>query len=102
MKCRVVQSGSTVATSLIAEEAKPKHAVLIDIGPSVCDMSAIPLTSPRQFIFTQVDLSEHCRDSEEAEVFLRQLIQDCLQHTQALPLVHIKAEWLRSCPSLSD
>jgi double-strand break repair protein MRE11 len=92
MKCRVVQPGSTVATSLIAAEARPKHAVLIDIGPSVCDVSAVPLTSPRQFFFTQVDLSEHCRDSEEAEIFLRQLIQDCLQQAHALPLVRIKAE----------
>mmetsp|Transcript_3378 Transcript_3378/g.6944 ORF Transcript_3378/g.6944 Transcript_3378/m.6944 type:complete len:477 (+) Transcript_3378:1287-2717(+) len=92
MKCRVIQPGSTVPTSLIAAEAKPKHAILIEAGWERTEIITIPLTTPRQFFFTQLELSEICRTSDEAEAYIRRLLDSFLSEAHGLPLIRIKAE----------
>lgn len=92
MKCRVIQPGSTVATSLIAAEARQKHAILIEVQAENYDIRPIPLEVPRKLHFMQVELREVCRTTEEAEGYLRQLIESILCGAHGLPLVRIKAE----------
>lgn len=54
----VVQPGSTVATSLSAGEAKPKHAVLLEVYRGKLKHRPIPLHTVRTFRFHDIALSE--------------------------------------------
>lgn len=54
----ILQPGSTVATSLTADEAKPKHCFIIDFHANNVkpEVIAIPLLTPRQIFYEEIDL----------------------------------------------
>ena len=54
----VIQPGSTVATSLVEGEAKPKHVALLSIKDDNWKMESIPLTTVRPFLLREVVLAE--------------------------------------------
>eukprot|EP00964_Phaeocystis_antarctica_P066798 scaffold40430_cov65-Phaeocystis_antarctica.AAC.1 len=55
----VIQPGSTVATSLVEGEAKPKHVALLSIKDDNWKMESIPLTTVRPFLLREVVLADH-------------------------------------------
>ena len=55
----VVQPGSTVATALVAGEAKPKHVALLSVRGDSWKLEALPLTSVRPFVMREVVLEDH-------------------------------------------
>ncbi|XP_023945455.2 double-strand break repair protein MRE11 [Bicyclus anynana] len=61
----VVQPGSTVATSLAAGEALPKHCVLLQLHQKEYIVTPLPLKTVRPFIFKTVVLSEENLDQED-------------------------------------
>ena len=60
----VIQPGSTVATSLVEGEAKPKHVALLSIKDDNWKMESIPLTTVRPFLLREVVLADHADDYE--------------------------------------
>ena len=60
----VIQPGSTVATSLVEGEAKPKHVALLSIKDDNWKMESIPLTTVRPFLLREVVLAEHADEYE--------------------------------------
>ena len=60
----VIQPGSTVATSLVEGEAKPKHVALLSIKDDNWKMESIPLTTVRPFLLREVVLEEHAEESD--------------------------------------
>lgn len=54
----ITQPGSTVATSLSAGEAKPKHCVLLEVYKGTLRHTAIPLRTVRRFEFGDIRLSK--------------------------------------------
>ncbi|KAF2536707.1 hypothetical protein F2Q68_00021657 [Brassica cretica] len=57
MGFHITQPGSSVATSLIDGESKPKHVLLLEIKGNQYRPTKIPLTSVRPFEYTEVDYS---------------------------------------------
>nr|XP_048332364.1 double-strand break repair protein MRE11 isoform X2 [Ziziphus jujuba var. spinosa] len=57
MGFHISQPGSSVATSLIDGESKPKHVLLLEIKGNQYRPTKIPLTSVRPFEYTEVDYS---------------------------------------------
>ncbi|KAJ8725312.1 hypothetical protein PYW07_016270 [Mythimna separata] len=80
----VIQPGSTVATSLAAGEAKPKHCALLQIHKSDFILTALPLKTVRPFIFKTIVLSEHnlgdedVNESEKVQEFLKQKVNEAI------------------------
>ena len=77
----IVQPGSTVATSLIAGEAKQKHAIMLEVFEGrLLKHQAIPLQSVRHFQFEDVVLSEQKNlsdtDPEALTNFLRSVVDE--------------------------
>lgn len=60
----VIQPGSTVATSLVEGEAKPKHVALLSIKDDNWKMESIPLTTVRPFLLREVVLADHADEYE--------------------------------------
>jgi double-strand break repair protein MRE11 len=58
MDFHVTQPGSSVATSLVAGEAKPKHVLLLEIKGNRYRPTKIPLGSVRPFEFMDVSLKD--------------------------------------------
>ena len=83
----VIQPGSTVATSLVEGEAKPKHVALLSIKDDNWKMESIPLTTVRPFLLREVVLAEH---ADEYELHDERTLMDMLG-TQAG-----YSHWLRS------
>ncbi|KAL3896350.1 MAG: hypothetical protein SGPRY_013292, partial [Prymnesium sp.] len=54
----VMQPGSTVATSLVEAEAKPKHVALLQIRGEEFKMEAVPLCNVRPFAIKEVALAD--------------------------------------------
>jgi double-strand break repair protein MRE11 len=54
MGFHITQPGSSVATSLIDGESKPKHVLLLEIKGNQYRPTKIPLTSVRPFEYTEV------------------------------------------------
>ncbi|KAL1174681.1 hypothetical protein V6Z11_A04G031500 [Gossypium hirsutum] len=58
MGFHITQPGSSVATSLIDGESKPKHVLLLEIKGNQYRPNKIPLTSVRPFEYTEVVLKD--------------------------------------------
>ncbi|MFQ6641780.1 hypothetical protein Gotur_016118 [Gossypium turneri] len=58
MGFHITQPGSSVATSLIDGESKPKHVLLLEIKGNQYRPAKIPLTSVRPFEYTEVVLKD--------------------------------------------
>ena len=85
----VIQPGSSVATSLIAAEAVPKHVAILTIKDRKFSVEKIPLKTVRPFVYGDVILSEEWRLKEKktkalvnsilvekVESYIRQAIAD--------------------------
>lgn len=90
----VVQPGSTVATSLAAGEARPKHCALLQIHKGDFMLTPLPLKTVRPFIFKTLVLSEenlgdNVNESEKVQEFLKGKIEDAIKeamnHTNGDP-----------------
>lgn len=86
----VIQPGSTVATSLAAGEARPKHCALLQIHKSEFILTALPLKTVRPFIFKTIVLSEHnlgdedVNESEKVQDFLKQKVNEAIAEAESL------------------
>ncbi|MCO5557015.1 hypothetical protein L7F22_010570 [Adiantum nelumboides] len=100
------QPGSSVATSLIDGEAKPKHVLLLEIRGSQYRPTKIPLNSVRTFEFAEVSLQNEPEldpnDPEAVLDHLSKLVHNLISHANGkdisrpelkLPLVRIKVDY---------
>jgi len=70
----LMQLGSSIATTLIDDEAKPKHVLLLEIKGSQCRPTKIPLKSARHFEYQEVVLEDEPNiDPNDQDVVLRHL-----------------------------
>ncbi|GJN26300.1 hypothetical protein PR202_gb14222 [Eleusine coracana subsp. coracana] len=106
MGFHITQPGSSVATSLIDGEAKPKHVLLLEIKGNQYRPTKIPLRSVRPFEYAEVvlkdeaDVDPNDQDSvlEHLDKIVRNLIEKSSQPTASrsepkLPLVRIKVDY---------
>lgn len=106
MGFHLTQPGSSVATSLIDGEAKPKHVLLLEIKGSQYRPTKIPLQSVRPFEFAEVSLKDEPdldpNDPEAVLDHLSNLVNDLISRAGAkvisrpelkLPLVRIKVDY---------
>ncbi|XP_035820730.1 double-strand break repair protein MRE11 isoform X1 [Zea mays] len=106
MGFHITQPGSSVATSLIDGEAKPKHVLLLEIKGNQYRPTKIPLRSVRPFEYAEVvlkdeaDVNSNDQDSvlEHLDKIVRNLIEKSSQPTASrsepkLPLVRIKVDY---------
>lgn len=84
----IVQPGSTVATSLSAGEAKPKHAILLEVYKCKLKHRAVPLYTVRSFLFEDISLSTQSglseTDPEGLNKFLEETINDMVEKQETL------------------
>lgn len=85
----VVQPGSTVATSLAAGEARPKHCALLQIHKGDFMLTPLPLKTVRPFIFKTLVLSEEnlgdqVNESEKVQEFLKTKIEEAITEAKEL------------------
>lgn len=82
----ITQPGSTVATSLTAGEAKPKHAVLLEVYKGKLKHRPVPLHLPRHFQFEDVILSEQKdlsdTDPKQLNEFLRRMVEEMIKEQE--------------------
>ncbi|KAG6637416.1 double-strand break repair protein MRE11 [Carya illinoinensis] len=106
MGFHVTQPGSSVATSLIDGESKPKHVLLLEIKGNQYRPTKIPLTSVRPFEYTEVilkdepDIDPNDQNSilEHLDKVVRNLIEKSSKKAVnrselKLPLVRIKVDY---------
>ncbi|CAK7327537.1 unnamed protein product [Dovyalis caffra] len=106
MGFHVTQPGSSVATSLIDGESKPKHVLLLEIKGNQYRPTKIPLTSVRPFEYTEIilkdesDIDPNDQNSilEHLDKVVRSLIEKSSKKTVSrselkLPLVRIKVDY---------
>jgi len=65
---RIIQPGSSVATSLTEGESMRKHVGILDIRGSQFRMVAVPLMNVRSFAMGQVTLSQSNLDQEDPRI----------------------------------
>ncbi|KAH7433647.1 hypothetical protein KP509_07G079200 [Ceratopteris richardii] len=100
------QPGSSIATSLIDGEAKPKHVLLLEIKGSQYRPTKIPLNSVRAFEYADVSLqNEPDLDPNDPEAVLDHLSKlahdlivrasekGCKRPELKLPLIRIKVDY---------
>lgn len=100
------QPGSSIATSLIDGEAKPKHVLLLEIKGSQYRPTKIPLDSVRAFEFAEVSLKDEAdldpNDPEAVLNHLSKLVHDLISRANGkvvsrpelkLPLIRIKVDY---------
>ena len=102
-----LQPGSTVATSLIAAEAKPKHCFLLRVDGIKYNVQPIRLDNVRPFAYDSVELSRaeprlDPREVEKVEDYLIKIIErnlaliekECQNKIEdlRLPIIRIKYE----------
>ncbi|CDF35204.1 unnamed protein product [Chondrus crispus] len=84
----IVQPGSTVATSLSAGEAKPKHAILLEVYKGKLKHRSVPLYTVRNLHFEDIVLSEQSglseTDPEGLNKFLEDSINDVVERQETL------------------
>ncbi|CAG9563190.1 unnamed protein product [Danaus chrysippus] len=86
----VIQPGSTVATSLAAGEALPKHCALLQLHKKEYIVTPIPLKTIRPFIFKTVVLSEEnlgqedVNETEKVQQFLKGKVNEAIQEAEGL------------------
>ncbi|GFP86145.1 double-strand break repair protein mre11 [Phtheirospermum japonicum] len=106
MGFHITQPGSSVATSLIDGESKPKHVLLLEIKGNQYRPSKIPLNSVRPFEYTEVvlkdeadiDANDQHSILEHLDKVVNSLIDRASQKaiTKAelkLPLVRVKVDY---------
>ncbi|WVZ87326.1 hypothetical protein U9M48_033981 [Paspalum notatum var. saurae] len=106
MGFHITQPGSSVATSLIDGEAKPKHVLLLEIKGNQYRPTKIPLKSVRPFEYAEVvlkdeadvDPNDQASVLEHLDKIVRGLIEKSSQPTASrsepkLPLVRIKVDY---------
>ncbi|PWZ41208.1 Double-strand break repair protein MRE11 [Zea mays] len=98
MGFHITQPGSSVATSLIDGEAKPKHVLLLEIKGNQYRPTKIPLRSV--VLKDEADVNSNDQDSvlEHLDKIVRNLIEKSSQPTASrsepkLPLVRIKVDY---------
>ncbi|KAG2577109.1 hypothetical protein PVAP13_6NG081100 [Panicum virgatum] len=100
MGFHVTQPGSSIATSLINAEAKPKHVLLLEIKGTQYRSTKIPLQSVRPFEYVEVDVDP----SDEATIhaYLHKIVSNLIEKVREttasgselkLPLVRIKVDY---------
>ena len=65
---RIIQPGSTVATSLCEGEARKKHAVLLEVAGTLYRRVNVPLRCVRPFVMGELSLSAEGLDPDSADV----------------------------------
>ncbi|XP_074589087.1 double-strand break repair protein MRE11 isoform X1 [Curcuma longa] len=106
MGFHITQPGSSVATSLIDGEAKPKHVLLLEIKGSQYRPTKIPLKSVRPFEYAEVVLKDEdgIDPNDQASVLehLDQVVRNLIDRSRKsaisrlelkLPLVRIKVDY---------
>lgn len=106
MGFHITQPGSSVATSLIDGEAKPKHVLLLEIKGSQYRPTKIPLKSVRPFEYAEVvlkdeadiDPNDQASVLEHLDKVVRNLIEKSRKASVSkselkLPLVRIKVDY---------
>uniref|UniRef100_A0A0E0KVQ5 Double-strand break repair protein n=1 Tax=Oryza punctata TaxID=4537 RepID=A0A0E0KVQ5_ORYPU len=106
MGFHITQPGSSVATSLIDGEAKPKHVLLLEIKGNQYRPTKIPLRSVRPFHYAEVvlkdevdvDPNDQASVLEHLDKIVRNLIEKSSQPTASrsetkLPLIRIKVDY---------
>ncbi|XP_039125723.1 double-strand break repair protein MRE11 [Dioscorea cayenensis subsp. rotundata] len=106
MGFHITQPGSSVATSLIEGEAKPKHVLLLEIKGSQYRPTKIPLKSVRPFEYAEVvlkdesdiDPNDQASVLEHLDKVVRNLIEKSNKRSVnrselKLPLVRIKVDY---------
>lgn len=106
MGFHITQPGSSVATSLIDGEAKPKHVLLLEIKGSQYRPTKIPLKSVRPFEYADVvlkdepdiDPNDQASVIEHLDTVVRNLIEKSKKTAVSkselkLPLVRIKVDY---------
>ncbi|CDY14321.1 BnaA10g07340D [Brassica napus] len=103
MGFHITQPGSSVATSLIDGESKPKHVLLLEIKGNQYRPTKIPLTSVRPFEYTEIVLKDEDdidpNDQNSILEHLDKVVRDLIEKASKkavnrsdiqLPLVRIK------------
>ncbi|CAG5006006.1 unnamed protein product [Parnassius apollo] len=86
----IVQPGSTVATSLAAGEALPKHCVLLQLHKKEYILTPLPLKTVRPFIFKTVVLSEenlgedNIKENERVQAFLKEKVEEAIEEANKI------------------
>ncbi|PKA59958.1 Double-strand break repair protein MRE11 [Apostasia shenzhenica] len=106
MGFHISQPGSSVATSLIDGEAKPKHALLLEIKGNQYRPTKIPLKSVRPFEYAEVvlkdepdvDPNDQASVLEHLDKVVRNLIEKSSKATVSkselkLPLIRLKVDY---------
>nr|POE86835.1 double-strand break repair protein mre11 [Quercus suber] len=106
MGFHITQPGSSVATSLIDGESKPKHVLLLEIKGNQYRPTKIPLTTVRPFEYTEIilkdepDIDPNDQNSilEHLDKVVRNLIEKSSKRAinrseLKLPLVRIKVDY---------
>ncbi|WVY99971.1 hypothetical protein V8G54_026041 [Vigna mungo] len=106
MGFHISQPGSSVATSLIDGESKPKHVLLLEIKGNQYRPTKIPLTSVRPFEYTEVilkdepdiDPNNQCSILEHLDKVVGKLIEKSSKQVVnrkelKLPLIRVKVDY---------
>ncbi|KAI5664802.1 hypothetical protein M9H77_24125 [Catharanthus roseus] len=106
MGFHITQPGSSVATSLIEGESKPKHVLLLEIKGSQYRPTKIPLTSVRPFEYSEVVLKDEpdidANDQNSILEHLDKVVRNLIERSRKkavnrtelkLPLVRIKVDY---------
>ncbi|KAM1808030.1 hypothetical protein ACFX11_030962 [Malus domestica] len=106
MGFHITQPGSSVATSLIDGESKPKHVLLLEIKGNQYRPTKIPLTSVRPFEYTEIVLKDEPEIDpndpnsilEHLDKVVNSLIEKSRKNVVSgsqlqLPLVRIKVDY---------
>ncbi|XP_057981242.1 double-strand break repair protein MRE11 isoform X2 [Malania oleifera] len=106
MGFHITQPGSSVATSLIDGESKPKHVLLLEIKGNQYRPTKIPLKSVRPFEYTEVILKDvadiDSNDQNSILEYLDKVVRNMIDKSSEkvvnrselkLPLVRIKVDY---------
>lgn len=85
----VTQPGSTVATSLAAGEALPKHCALLQVHGKRFKLTPLPLRTVRPFVFHTIVLADEFPDelgagAERVQELLTTRVNDAVREAEAL------------------
>ncbi|XP_020109480.1 double-strand break repair protein MRE11 isoform X1 [Ananas comosus] len=106
MGFHITQPGSSVATSLIDGEAKPKHVLLLEIKGTEYRPTKIPLKSVRPFEYAEVVLKDEAEVDPNNQMsvleYLDKVVRNLIERSSKvtvnkselkLPLVRIKVDY---------
>uniref|UniRef100_A0A7S4F0M6 Double-strand break repair protein n=1 Tax=Chrysotila carterae TaxID=13221 RepID=A0A7S4F0M6_CHRCT len=90
----VIQPGSTVATSLVEGEAKPKHVALLQVHREQWKLDALPLASVRPFAIRDVCLEAQPDDTDlsSEEAMMDFLEEQAIELIEELAARQVSAE----------